>query len=486
MHGVARPQLPTRSSVTGLDRRRLGPLPVLAQSVAAVAPSGAAAIIPAIVLGATGPGALLAFVCTTVVCMLVSWCIQQFACRMRAPGGLYSYSARALHPGAALVTGWSALLGYAVVAMAGLLAVGLYLSDLAQRLGAPPWIGPPLAAGLVLVAGIAVGVILVAGIRLSARVTLLVETVSILLVLVVLIVLLVIVLPTADLSASFAWKPDIRPLAVGIVIAISAFIGFESATTLSVEAAKPLESVPRAVRWTVPAAGVLYVFSSLVQSISMPGPTISHEVTPVTELVSLHEPTVMSIVLDLAIAASWFSCALASLNALVRVLFCMGREGVLPRGLGHTHPRYRTPSRALAAVLPPVVATPCVLILAGAQQHALADLLTLSALGYLGTYVVVCVATPLFLHRIGEATRASWIVSGAAGLLLSVIIAIAIAQTFSEQPVLVSVFLAVLFGSGCLALFFRLHAPARLAAVGVYDETIASDVSRGAQRGIFR
>ena len=52
--------------------------------------------------------------------------------------------------------------------------------------------------------------------------------------------------------------------------------------------------------------------------------------------------------------------------------------------------------------------------------------------------------------------------------------------------IVASPLLAVLLGSGCLALVFRKRAPERLAAVGVYDETIASDVSRGAQRGIFR
>src|SRR5690242_8530118 len=125
------------SPVEGLPRRQLPLIPVFAQSVAAVAPSGAAAVIPALVLAtAGGAGAIVAFAMASVVVLLVSACLQPMAQRMAAVGGVYTYTARGLGPLAAVPTGWSAIVGYTSVGMAGLLAVGTYLSNIVVAAGA--------------------------------------------------------------------------------------------------------------------------------------------------------------------------------------------------------------------------------------------------------------------------------------------------------------------------------------------------------------
>src|SRR4051794_18837089 len=219
---------PRRSLVPGLDRRRLSPLPVLAQSVAAVAPSAAMATVPAIVVGATGSSALLAFAVAAVIALLVSSCIRQFACRMGVAGGLYSFTARAVRPVAALASGWSALVGYAAVAMAAVLGTGLYAADLLVRAGAPGDAAVPLAGVVAVVAGAVAWLVMHRGIRLSATVTLLVESVSIVLVVAVLVVLLVVTVPVARPAQAFS--PALHPasLGLGVVVAMSAFVGFES------------------------------------------------------------------------------------------------------------------------------------------------------------------------------------------------------------------------------------------------------------------
>ena len=57
--------------------------------------------------------------------------------RMAAVSGLYSYTARGLGPRTAISAGWSAVFGYALVAMASLLAVGTYVVELFVNLGLP-------------------------------------------------------------------------------------------------------------------------------------------------------------------------------------------------------------------------------------------------------------------------------------------------------------------------------------------------------------
>lgn len=478
--------LPARSPVSGLRRRRLGQLPVLAQSVAAVAPCGAMATIPAIVMGATGGSALLAFVCAMVIALLISWCIRQFAVRMGAAGGLYTYTAKGLRPGAALVTGWSALLGYAAVGMAGLFAVGWYLADAAVLIGLPPALRTPTSVAVIVLAAGLAWLLMHRGIRLSARTTLIVECTSIVLVLIVLGVLLFAVLPNADVAAAFSWKPDLQPLALGIVLAMSAFIGFESGTTLGVEAHRPLESVPRALLLTAPCAGLLYLISTAVQSLTLSASaSTSGAGATLAEMVAANEVAPVSLMLDLAIAASFFACMLASTNALVRVMFCMGREGILPRRLGRTDPRFQTPTTAFAAAIPVVTAVPVVYFLAGGADGGLADLLTLSAFGYLTSYLLICIATPLFLRRLDETTPLAWIVAGVASTCLVLIAVYAIALSVQRHAALVIVFGGVVLGAVVAAVWLRVRAPDTLAGIGIYDQTSAQDVSQGARRGLF-
>jgi len=401
---------------------------------------------------------------------------------MRAAGGLYTFTAKSVHPVAALASGWSAIVGYAAVAMAGLVAVGLHLADIAGYAGIS---GGVVAVPALLITGVTAWALLHRRIRLSSTVTLLVECLSILLVVAVLVVLLAVALPTAQLSRAFSFDVDPPALAVGTVVALSAFVGFESATTLGVEADRPLQAVPAALRWTVPAAAVLYLLSVAIQSLALSTEASPVPGTTLAELVSRNQVTAMSVVLDLAIVTSFFSCTLASVNALIRVLFCMGREGVLPARLGRTHPRHQTPSTALAAVMPPVIAVPAVLLLAGARERALADLLTLSAFGYLGSYLVLCLAVPRFLRRIGELTRRAVVVSGLATVGLALVAVYAAVRTVQDRPLLVAVFAAAPVLGLVIAVGLRWRAPGRLDQVGIYDETSQEDLAVGPRRGIL-
>jgi amino acid transporter len=170
--------------VEGLSRRKLSFLPVFAQAVGAVAPAGAMAVIPALVFpalvfGSTGPNLVLTFGAAMAVMVLVSFCLRPMAERMAAVSGLYSYTAKGLGQRTAITAGWSAIFGYGLVAMASLLAVGTYVVQLLINLKVPIPDPRLLTIVVIFAAAAAVCLLMVRGIQISARVTLLVETVSI-------------------------------------------------------------------------------------------------------------------------------------------------------------------------------------------------------------------------------------------------------------------------------------------------------------------
>lgn len=481
-----RPLIAHRSPVAGLNRRRLSFLPVFAQSVAAVAPAGSMSVIPALILGSTGGSMLVAFGCATVVALLVSVCLRPMARRMSAVSGLYSYVARGLGPLGAVPAGWSAIFGYALIAMASLLAVGTYGSQMIENLGFAAPGSVPLAVGITLAAAIVTGLLTVRGIRISARVTLFVECTAIVIMLVLMGTYLLITRTEIHFTEALTWDGNLKSTAVGIVIAVSAFVGFESSSTLGGEAWKPLISVPRAITWTPLATGALYLLSVAWQNIALRAAPASVRLssTPLTDLFSSQALPLLAALFDLGIAASFFACAVASVNALVRVLFCMGRERVAPEMLGRVHPRFATPWVAILAVIPVIAAVPVAVILSGTTPaEGLTNLLMLGAYGYLGSYLLACAASPLFLHRIGEGSRGAWIMGGVTTVILLLIGWEAVGVGGADGKLRTLVYVGFLAAAVVYTLALRWLAPARLAAVGIYDETRESDLLNGSLSG---
>ena len=101
---IARPQpvhdFAATSPLDGLERRSVGFADVLAQSVAAVAPTAAATTVILLVAGASGGGTVWAVAVATVLALLVARTVNQFANRLAATGSLYTYVARGLGAGA--------------------------------------------------------------------------------------------------------------------------------------------------------------------------------------------------------------------------------------------------------------------------------------------------------------------------------------------------------------------------------------------------
>ncbi len=473
MRDGALARLRHRSPVHGLERRHLGPLEVLAQSVSSAAPAAAMAAAPAIAATTAGSGTVWSFVVATVVSLLIGSCIGRFTRRMAVAGSLYSLTAQGLGPSAAFTSGVALLVGYGVLVMGALTGSATYVDALLGRVG-------PAVPGVPVVAAAVLGVLLTGGVlarlRLSARVVLLVESVSITLMVVVFVVLLS-VTPAVPAAVPPGPPPGLGGIAAGVLPALSAFIGFEAATALGVEARRPFRTIPRVVTWTAGAAGVLYLFATFTQVNGFAGTGLAGVDEPVPALaIALGQPW-LATVLDLGIAMSFAACALAT---LVRVVFSMARDGIAPAALGATHRRRHVPHVAIAVVLPIVVLVPVGLLAAGvAPPRVLADLLTISTVGYLVAYLLVCLAAPFFLRRIGELTPAPVVITAVlVPVLLVVLVAYVVSAWGGLVPAVVGVF--VLAGVAWLA-WLRWKRPDRLAAIGVYDETVAADVLGGGE-----
>jgi amino acid transporter len=95
-------------------------------------------------------------------------------------------------------------------------------------------------------------------------------------------------------------------------------------------------------------------------------------------------------------------------NAAARVLFSMGRHGILHAKMGRAHDTNLTPHHAVTLACALSLLLPAALLLRGVGLlDILNDLSTISTFGFLVAYMLVSVAAPAYLYRTGQLSVAS-------------------------------------------------------------------------------
>ena len=113
--------------------------------------------------------------------------------------------------------------------------------------------------------GLAPALVAVLDIRISQRAAFILEAVSVTIIVILCVAVYVhkgSVVDHAQLTLS-GFKPG--GVVVGMVLAIFAFVGFESAGALGQEAKNPARSVPHAILWSCGVVGVFYLIVSYAQ-----------------------------------------------------------------------------------------------------------------------------------------------------------------------------------------------------------------------------
>ena len=127
---------------------------------------------------------------------------------------------------------------------------------------------------------------------------------------------------------------------------------------------------------------------------------------------------------SLGVATSYFACTLGSLNAGARTLYSLAEDGAFFVGVGSAHPENATPHRAIAILATLGILTPSALLVSGVTLVSAIDYLSqLAALGFIGSYFMVCLAAPFYLRRIGAAARNATAVSAVSLSLLLLVMA---------------------------------------------------------------
>jgi len=333
-------------------RRGVISLPdTIAQSVTVMAPALSAAFISYLAAIKAGGATPLAFLLAMGSCLVVGCVVSGFALRLPSAGSLYTYTVNGLGSFWGFVVGCSYLFAGVLGGVAVLAGFAVFTSQLMGNLGAPGllqewslW----YAVGLFLYFFLSYF-----GIVFSTR-TQLVFTAATMATL-LLLAAIIIGKGGAHGNTLDAFRPgaagDRWPLILGgLAFGIFSFMGFETAASLAEETRNPRRNIPAAVMGAVVVVGIFYAIVTYAIAIGY-GVREATTAWPesagsLTALTRRYAPYLGDSVLLAGGLAGLFS-GLATHNVMTRVLYAMGREGVLPRGLGRTHRVHQTPHMAI-------------------------------------------------------------------------------------------------------------------------------------------
>jgi len=362
-------------------RKDLGTWDLIVFGVAVVVGAGIFTVTASTAGDTAGPSISLAFVLAAVACGLAALCYAEFASTVPVAGSAYTFSYATFGEFIAWIIGWDLVLEFAVGSAVVAKAWSEYLATVFGQFGTEITTSLPLGplsldwGALLLVAVLTT--LLVLGTKLSSRVSMVFTGIKVAIVLLVVVVGLFYVNPanyspyippaapggegdsglTQSLLSVIGGEGSSTYGVYGLLAAASlvffAFIGFDVVATTAEETRDPQRALPRGILGSLAIVTVLYVAVSLVltgmvnyrELATAPDGTRATLATAFATLGVDWAATVIAV----GALAGLTTVVMVLLLGQVRVLFAMGRDGLLPRALARTG-EHGTPVRATLIV----------------------------------------------------------------------------------------------------------------------------------------
>jgi amino acid transporter len=332
------------------------------------------------------------------------------------------YIGRSFGPLSGALAGWAMISAYLFTAIAVSLSFAVFLGDLLGVFGIQL---NTLTTALLMM--VFVGTVTYAAyrdVKLSSRVGLILEIISIS-IMVVIIALVVRVKGTViDPKQLHIGAFKYGAVFSALPFVIFSFVGFESSATLAKESANPRRNIPLSVIGCAAFAGVFFTLMAYLMVLGIGDDTakLGGSAAPFGDVAATAGLGWTTLVVYFAAIISVFACCLASVNAASRLLFSMGKYQFLHRSMGLVHDTHRTPHRAILLCGFIVAAMGLALLPAGFLD-AFGYAGTLASFGFVVAYFGLCLVVPVDLKKTQEMKSRHVIVAlvGAALMLFVVI-----------------------------------------------------------------
>ncbi len=403
-----------KNTHTKLKHNALNFWEVSAQAIALISPSMTAALIVPLMFGTAGTAGWLCYLFGTIMLLFVAISLNQFAKRYTSAGSMYEYTVKGLGPKFGGISGWCLLFAYMFIGIAGVTGFTHFASMLLTQAGATGWLSHPWIT-LFAVCVFFSWFLAYKDITFSTVLMLIFEGVS---VTVIMILAIVAVAKTGAIDTAQLHPTQghgLGDIGLGVVVAIFSLVGFECATAFGEESKKPLVTIPRAVIASLIVTGAFFIFITYVETHALANnnPTLDQLTAPLTTLSENLGMKWMGVVIEVGAMTSFFALAMSCLNAGSRIAFSMARYGIFPISVGSSHKHNLTPHVALTVFALIQFIIPSIFMLIAYAGGWQADGICIpfdafnaaglfGAMGFSGAYVLISLAAPFYLKKIGE------------------------------------------------------------------------------------
>ncbi|HEX7829297.1 MAG TPA: amino acid permease [Thermoanaerobaculia bacterium] len=357
-------------------KKVLGPWNLVALGIGAVIGAGIFATIGTAAAGdahrpGAGPGLMLSFVITAIVCGFTALCYAEFASMVPVSGSAYTYSYGTLGELVAWIIGWDLIIEYAIGNVAVAISWANYMNTLLEGIGVslPRWLAidyktaaakmPEVVANAPHILGFAIvfnilalaivafiTIVLVWGIRESASFNFWMVALK-------LVVLGFFVIVSFKFVKPANWTPfapnGMTGIFSGAAVVFFAYIGFDAVSTTAEEARNPKRDMPIGIIGSLVVCTIIYaivaaVFTGMIPYPALHGAIASEQAEPLTLAMKyVQMPNWMVGVVAAGSVIAHTAVLLVFQLGQPRIFFAMSRDGLLPKFFAKVHPKYGTP-----------------------------------------------------------------------------------------------------------------------------------------------
>ena len=378
-------------------KRTMGRSALLFFSIGSIIGSGIFVIL-GVAIPKAGPAVLLSFVLAGFTALLSALSYAELASTIPASGSSYSYTYVTLGEIVAWVVGWMLMLEYGVSVAAVAVGWGEYLNSFLGSFGwqIPPEMASPPGDGGVfnvpaLIVVFACAVLLIRGASESARI----NSIMVLIKIGILVFFSIVALTAFDGSNLTPFMPlGLLGVTAAAGQVFFSYIGFDAASTAGEEAKNPRRDLPFAIIGSLAVVTALYLIVAFA-ALGAQDWRLDANSGGEAILASIANASVGGVwagdIIAVGAIISIFSVVLVTLYGQTRILFAMGRDGLLPKVFTRVNPRTQTPI-ANTIIVSVLIAIPAAFVSLGQLAEA-------TSIGTLGAFAVVNVGVIVLRRR---------------------------------------------------------------------------------------
>jgi len=329
---------------SNLKSNSIGLPQVVFQSVTHMAPAVSLAFTVLVAAGFVGPTLPLVMILALIAMVPVALSIGQLAKEIPSAGGLYGYVSAGLGKHLGFLVGWLLLIIEPLVTPLILLLSSFIVGDFFNTYFGLNlhWIAWVFITALVFL------VLTYRDVKFSLGATMVLGIYEIGL---FLIFAAFVIWKVGDQNTVAVLNPSNSVMGSdglfkGVVLAITALLGYESAASFGEEARDPKRTIPRGMFIALIFIGLWYIFLTYAWIVGIGFDGFTEAATSDPNLIATVGKEFWggaSVLLTLALINGIIANGGAAINTGSRVMFAMSRAGVLPKMFSKTHGKYQTP-----------------------------------------------------------------------------------------------------------------------------------------------